>query len=248
MTNFTAYSDLTGARGGMQARHADRSRDDEAAQDDIEGAMLAGVRESERRPIIASDEVTALAYKYGTPRRLLYSMQADDYIYSYRWRKDSDRRAEVVFAIEDPSGHIWVHAKPHYPAHIFRLPSGGVFWDEAIETALLREVQEETGLNVRIERFLGLLEYTFYHSGTTAEFASYVFHLSSQGGQPTATPGETISAFRPVPPGQISELAIELRNLMGDRRGWGQWRALAHDLVYDALFNQSLSGKGGFVC
>jgi 8-oxo-dGTP pyrophosphatase MutT (NUDIX family) len=188
-----------------------------------------------RLAAVLGDEVASLSRKYGAPERLLYSIQADDYIYSYRWGKDSDRRAEVVFAIQDPSGNIWVHAKSHYPAHIYRLPSGGVHWDEDIETALLREVQEETGLPVRVERFLGLLEYTFYYAGSTAEFASYVFYLRSGGGKPIAEAGESICEFRPIPPTGLSEIAVDLRNLIGDRRGWGQWRALAHDLVYERL-------------
>jgi hypothetical protein len=33
----------------------------------------------------------------------------------------------------------------------------------------------------------------------------------------------------------MRQLAIDLRNLMGMRRAWGEWRALAHDLVYDTL-------------
>ncbi len=106
------------------------------------------------RPMILAEEVECLVSQYGTPARRSYRVEADEYIYSYRWRKDSDRRAEVVFAIEDCDGGIWVHAKPHYPAHIFRLPSGGVQWDEAVQDALMREVAEETGLDVTVERFL----------------------------------------------------------------------------------------------
>lgn len=220
----------------------------EAGQEEGEGVSLAGVRSPGHRPQVKWDEVAELARKYGPPRRLLYSMQADEYIYSYRWRKESDRRAEVVFAIQDPAGHLWVHSKPNYPAHIFRLPSGGVHWGEGIEAALLREVQEETGLDVHVQRFLGLLEYTFFYNGSTAEFASYVFHLQSAGGLPVASEGEIICEFRPVSPTGLSEIALDLRNLIGDRRGWGQWRALAHDLVYESLSNQSLSSKGNFAC
>lgn len=244
---------------------APASINEEESQEESEGNAAAGAPAPARLAMVESTELTALAHKYGEPQRIVYTMQADAYIHAYRWRRDSDRRAEVVFAIEDPSGQVWVHAKPHYPANIFRLPSGGICWDEGIEAGLLREVQEETGLTVRIERFLGLLEYTFYYAGTTAEFASYVFHLQSAGGKPVPAEGETICAFRPIPPGQISEVAVELRNLMGDRRGWGQWRALAHDLVYTSLTqprsprtprparanrisNQPLSSKGSFAC
>ena len=115
--------------------------------------------------------------------------------------KDSDRRAEVVFAIHNDDGRDWVHAKPHYPTHIFRLPSGGVHWDEQVETALLREVEEETGLPVAIERFIGLVEYRFWRQQSSVKFASYIFALHSlQDARPVCRAGETISEFRAVSP------------------------------------------------
>ena len=187
------------------------------------------------RPMIHAEEVECLATKYGTPWRQSHRIQADEYIYSYRWRKDSDRRAEVVFAIDDGNEGVWVHTKPHYPANIFRLPSGGVHWHEPIEDALLREVDEETGLSVSIERFLALVEYHFYRGDSTVMFVSYVFHLRSNGGTPLIQASEPISEFKLVAPGRLAELAADLRDLNGDRAGWGQWRALAHDVVHDYL-------------
>lgn len=187
------------------------------------------------RPMICEEEVCELAAQFGAPVRRTFHIQADEYIRSYRWRPNPDRRAEVVFAIQDPAGRIWVHAKAHYPGHIFRLPSGGVELDECIYQALLREVTEETNLAVRIRRFLGIIEYCFYYNGSTARFASYVFHLLSDGSEPRLPADDEISAFRAILPCQLLQFSADMRNLVGDRRGWGQWRALAHDLVYDLL-------------
>ncbi|NJN83966.1 MAG: NUDIX hydrolase [Caldilineaceae bacterium] len=197
--------------------------------------MPARIAQSLRRPMIDEVEVRELAEQFGEPARRTFVIQADEYIYSYRWRKDLDRRAEVVFAIQDPSERIWLHAKPHYPAHIFRLPSGGVHWDEDVEGALWREVSEETGLMVQVECFLGLIEYRFQHHESIVSFASYVFHLSSSGGWPKPNEDETISEFRALRLSQIGQISVDLRNLIGNRRGWGQWRALAHDLVVEHL-------------
>jgi ADP-ribose pyrophosphatase YjhB (NUDIX family) len=184
--------------------------------------------------MIGEEEVSGLAQQFGAPVRRLFHIQADEYIRQYRFRKDSDRRAEVVFAIQDPAGRIWVHAKAHYPSHIFRLPSGGVHWTEGVYAALLREVHEETGLTVHVQRFLGLLEYRFHDAGATVQFASYIFHLLSDGA-PRLPDDEGISAFRAILPFQLLQLSADMRNVVGDRRGWGEWRALAHDLVYDVL-------------
>lgn len=187
------------------------------------------------RPMIEPEEVAELGARYGAPTRHTFRIPADDYIYSYRWRKDIDRRAEVVFAIQDSGGGIWVHSKPHYPAHIFRLPSGGVHWEESVEKALRREVEEETKLDVTVERFLSLVEYQFFREESTVAFASYIFFLKSNGGKPIIHESEPISAFHVIPPKRLALLADALRNLDGDRTGWGYWRALAHDVVYEHL-------------
>jgi ADP-ribose pyrophosphatase YjhB (NUDIX family) len=187
------------------------------------------------RPMICEEEVGELVRRYGAPLRRSFTVQADEYIRSYRWRADSDRRAEVVFVIQDPTDKIWLHAKAHYPGHIFRLPSGGIGWDETVYDALLREVEEETCLCVEIRRFIGLIEYRFQHNGSTVKFASYIFQLFCGSATPTLPACGEISAFRAVAPSQLSQITVDMRNMLGDRRGWGQWRALAHDLVYDVL-------------
>jgi ADP-ribose pyrophosphatase YjhB (NUDIX family) len=191
-----------------------------------------------RLPMIVSNEVAELSARYGTPVQRTFSVQADEYIYSYRFNKTIDRRAEVVFAIEDDCGQVWVHTKSSYPPHIFRLPTGGIHWDELVLDGLLREVREETGLPVEIKRFLGIIDYQFWHGKRMVPFASYVFHLRATCVDcPSIQEGEPISEFRAVSPRQMRQLAVNLRSLAGVRRAWGQWRALAHDLVYDTLLS-----------
>lgn len=196
-----------------------------------------------RHPTISEEEIRALAACYGEPVRRSYILQADEYIRRNRWRTDSDRRAEVVFAITDPSGSVLLHAKAHYPSHIYRILSGGVGWNESVEAALLREVAEETNLPVTIERFLGVIAYEFHYQDEIAYFASYVFHLSTDFSEPVCVRDNEISAFRKVLPSQLLEVSNELRNLIGERRGWGQWRALAVELVHESLTNKDFIEK-----
>lgn len=192
-------------------------------------------------PDLSEHEVDALSLRYGMPVRRTFTLAADSYTRPYHFGRRNDRRAEVVFAIEDPAGGLWLHAKQHYPRHIFRLPSGGVHWGETIEHALLREMDEETALTVKIQRFLGIIEYRFLNGDQVARFASYVFHVRSAGGAPRPHDDEAITGFCQVTPGELVQVAANLRGVNGDRRGWGQWRALAHDLVYDTLAGASIS-------
>lgn len=187
------------------------------------------------RPMIDEGEVQELVARYGNPVRRTYYIQADDYIRSYRWQPTSDRRAEVIFVIQNPASQIWLHAKAHYPARIRRLLSGGVHPEEGIEEALWREVAEETSLNCTINRFLGLITYHFTYGEEVAHFASYIFTLTADFSQPRCERDNEISAFYAMLPSQLGDVSNDLRNLIGDRHGWGQWRALAVDLVYEQL-------------
>jgi 8-oxo-dGTP pyrophosphatase MutT (NUDIX family) len=99
----------------------------------------------------------------------------------------------------------------------------------------LREVAEETDLPVSVERFLGVIAYEFHYHAEVVNFVSYLFHLHTDFTEPVCVRDNEISAFRAVLPSQLLDVSNELRNLIGDRRGWGQWRALAVDLVSEQL-------------
>jgi ADP-ribose pyrophosphatase YjhB (NUDIX family) len=195
------------------------------------------------KPMICEGEVQELIAQHGTPVRRNYWIQADEYIRSYRWQPTSDRRAEVVFAIQNPAGQIWLHAKAHYPARIYRLLSGGVHPHEGVADALWREIAEETSLDCTIEKFLGLITYHFTYAEEVAHFASYIFTLRSDFTQPVCERDNEISAFHAVLPSQLGDVSNDLRNLIGDRHGWGQWRALAVDLVHEQLMSSANSAN-----
>ena len=86
-----------------------------------------------------------------------------------------------------------------------------------------------------LTRFLGVLEYHFQYMGQVAPFASYVFLLRSAGGAPQPLLDQNIAGFKPVTAPQLMQTACDLRALPPGRREWGRWRALAHDLVYEAI-------------
>jgi 8-oxo-dGTP pyrophosphatase MutT (NUDIX family) len=186
-------------------------------------------------PTVVDTEVVSLALEFGMPVRRSIALPADASTRTWRFGSDGDRRAEVVFAIQDRGGGIWLHTKRQYPRNLYRLPSGGIHWHEPVRDALFREVREETGLAVQVSSFVGLLEYQFHDAGQVANFASYVFLLHSKGGRPVPCDDEEISGFRLVSPAHLMLTARTLRRLPGDRAMWGAWRALAVEMVYDAL-------------
>lgn len=190
-------------------------------------------------PTVDPMEMRILSAKYGEPVHRQAVIETDDYLVSQRWRAVPDRRGEVIFIIRQPNGEILLHSKQRYEAPIYRLPTGGIEPSEAVEDALLREVEEETGQSVIIRRFLAILNCHFHRNGSTVPFTSYLFYLESRTGLIAPEEGHEVAEFRTVPVQRMAHVAANLRALNGKRRGWGHWRSLAHDLVHDLLGQNS---------
>ena len=85
------------------------------------------------------------------------------------WRRGPDRTVEVVVCGRH-SDRVW------------GLPKGTPDGDELIEETALREVREETGLEVRLGESLGSIEYWFTHSGIRYHKEVHHWLMESVGG------------------------------------------------------------------
>ncbi len=198
---------------------------------------------ADEKGLIDFSEIENLSARYGPPQRRHYALKVGERMATHWREKLAKRRGEVVLVIRRPNGRILLHSKGFYPAGTYRLLSGGIEESESVLDALRREVQEETGLTVKIERFLGLLEYEFHYQGETMPFVSYVFFLRERGG--VLAPGdesEAITAFREASVDEIGAVARALRSLPGDWEDWGQFRALAHAFVAEAACSKPCAG------
>jgi len=190
--------------------------------------------------LVDEKEIKELAKQYGSFERWRYTLRMGEREFSYwRDRIARDRRGEVVLIIQRPGGRVILHTKDFYPAGTYRLPSGGIRWGEDVLSAVRREVREETGLEVKIERPLGIIEYEFRHAGQAIPFVSYVFLVREARGKLIPQGNEHIASFRFVPPEKLSAVAAALRDLKGDWKDWGRFRAIAHDLAAEALTDES---------
>lgn len=185
---------------------------------------------------IGETELHQLSVAYGQPEIRTIEIAGDAYLFSTRLNRSRNKRGEVVLAIERPGKCVLLHRKSWYEPGVYRLLSGTIDWDEAVETALERELMEETSLSLGMAHFLGILDCVISYDDQELSFVSYVFYLShTEGVLELPVDTEDISDFRDVAISELPIVAENLRNVPSPRAGWGRWRALAHDFVYETL-------------
>ena len=93
-----------------------------------------------------------------------------------------DRYGEVCMVIRRKNGRLLTMIKTYYPRGAYRLLTGGINIGEPVFEALLRETNEETGLEVKVDRFLAAIAYTSAETGETPAFYTFAFLLDEVGG------------------------------------------------------------------
>ncbi len=192
-------------------------------------------------PTRLAEEIAALAARYGTPR----SVVADLPDGAFSPLTKTDRIGEVCMVIRRPGGRLITARKNYYPPGTFRLLTGGIKPGESIEAALLRETQEETGLDFAVRRFLAMIAYRV--PGRPAEapaFYTFAFLIDELGGVlASQDPDEQVESFREVELIELPAMAEHLSytpdgyhpEISGSWRSWGMFRAVAHHAVVDAM-------------
>lgn len=182
-------------------------------------------------------EIGELAAEYGVPHRHTALLPTTDFEpVSMR-----DRVGEVCMVIRRPNGNLITAIKTTYPPGAHRLLTGGVHPTEPIFTALLREVAEETALDVVVRRFLATVEYQTIDAQPV--FRTSAFLLDEVGGTLRCDdPDEKHAAFYEIGIDELPERAIVLEqtgaHFVGqgeDWAAWGQFRAIIHRVVWECL-------------
>ena len=101
-----------------------------------------------------SEDVKRLAHRYGQPVEMHIDVPMREWEFNLlRYSKDDGRYRDATILIPY-EGKLVCIVKHAYPQGIARPPSGGVVPGEPLDAAAEREAYEETGLRVRIERYL----------------------------------------------------------------------------------------------
>jgi ADP-ribose pyrophosphatase YjhB (NUDIX family) len=148
---------------------------------------------------------------------------------------------EVCMAILRRNGRFLLQTKQNYPGSVMRLPSGGIHRGEHVEAALLREIWEETNLEVRIERFVARIGYKCGEA--RSRFLTNLFLVREVSGVLQSNdPDEKISDWQEVLPDELPIFAEKLRRMTPSWRSWGAFRAASMDILCEHAAD--LIGKG----
>lgn len=98
------------------------------------------------------------------------------------WLKDRD--GEIAYILRNPVGEMMVVRKSYYPKGILRLPTGGVEGQESPCDTLIREVKEETGIDVRKARYVLRVDYRLSLDGVDKPFQTHCFIVDVKSERP----------------------------------------------------------------
>jgi ADP-ribose pyrophosphatase YjhB (NUDIX family) len=191
-------------------------------------------------PYDVQDELRQLARRYGQPLTETIELTSPR---RFDPLNKTNRYGEVCMVIRRPNGYLLTMTKTTYPTSAYRLPTGGINHVESVLDALLRETQEETGLQVNVERFLAAAAYRFPGQDHPS-FYTFAFLLEEVGGMLGAIDeAEQIEDFREVLPEDLLTVAQDLEQITanyqtqtdGTWKDWGRFRAIIHRLVWEAL-------------
>jgi ADP-ribose pyrophosphatase YjhB (NUDIX family) len=124
---------------------------------------------------------------------------------------------DVTLLAMSPAGEFALIRKPGYPEGVFRPPSGGVEPGESIEAGARREAREETGLEVRLERYLLRVEAEFTHAGRVVRWTTHVLSAAVVGGELAPLDRKEIAEARWALPAEIHDRYRPRMLAMGSR-------------------------------
>lgn len=123
-------------------------------------------------------------------------------------RKKPSLTVDVVIRRADGSVVLVKRKNPPFQG-FYALPGGFVEYGETVETAAVREAKEETGLDVKILRLIGV--YSDPQRDPRGHVVSIVYLAEEEGGTMTASSdAQEVKAFKKIP----EELAFDHRKIL----------------------------------
>lgn len=180
-----------------------------------------------------TDEVLApVRERYGTPLGLDWTgeiSEREHAIATYNPRRMHD----VTLFILDPDDRLALIRKPQFADGVWRPPGGGIKPGEDFAAGAEREGFEETGLRVRLERYLVASSARFLYAPHDVPWHTHVFLARSDDRVLDPQDADEIGGARW---GTLDELAGSLRTrLLETGHAFWRYRVALHDAALTAL-------------
>jgi 8-oxo-dGTP pyrophosphatase MutT (NUDIX family) len=168
---------------------------------------------------------------YGRPRVLhwRYPISPPEMRMVVSSTRGQTRLHDVTLFIFNRKGEIALIRKPGYPDGAWRAPGGGVDPGETFEEGAVREALEETGLHVRLTRYLLRFHVDFTCEGQVQPWTTHVLTAeTADEAVATNDPGEIDGGKF----GTVAELCGPIAAVLrGTGRGLFAYRSDLHDEV-----------------
>jgi 8-oxo-dGTP pyrophosphatase MutT (NUDIX family) len=121
------------------------------------------------------EDIQRMERLYGVPAEDCVSFEMGEREWSLLKRSRTKGRSHDVTLYVRRGEDLAVIAKHGYPRGVYRAPSGGVHPGETMEQGIAREVMEEMGVEVRLERYVLRMKVDFSHLGEKIGWTTHVF-------------------------------------------------------------------------
>lgn len=153
----------------------------------------------------------SLEKRYGKPKILRRKWFISDDDLAMIKASQKDGRAHDVTLFIFRKGKLAVIRKHNHPPGVYRAPSGAVKRGEDFEAGALREAYEETGLTIRLKRYLLRINVKFTAPSGSVDWTTHVFSAEPVKGRLCPVDTKEIESARWV---TIKELQTNIRNAM----------------------------------
>lgn len=141
----------------------------------------------------------AAARRWGAPRRLSLAYEITSRERDLIRASRRDGRSHDVTLFIERRGSFALIAKPGFPPDVWRAPSGGLLPGEDLEAGARREALEETGLEVRLQRYLLRIDARFSRGAEVELWHTHVFRARALDGRIAPRDHREIRAARWAP-------------------------------------------------
>lgn len=173
------------------------------------------------------------ARRWGAPRRLNLAFPISTYERELVRGSRRDERSHDITLFIQRDARFVVIAKPQFPDGVWRAPSGGLHLGEDLEAGARREAQEETGLEVELERYLVRIDATFTYDEAVEAWHTHVFLARAFDGELEPRDTREIRAARWATREEIQGPIREA--LIATGRGLFRYRVALTDAFFEEL-------------